>query len=106
MTDAQLDLYLRGIANKLFDHLEDTGRFRRLSNPVIPAILEEVYKPIVKKIKQDCDDRIDLYQREIELLKGDLERLREEKGLNFVGLVGDYRIYAKKEEEVEVQKKT
>jgi hypothetical protein len=82
--------------------MEESGRFRRLSNPVIPSILEEVYKPIVKKVYDECNDRIDLYQREIELLKGDLERLRTEKGLIFVGLIDEYRLYCKRDVPVEV----
>jgi hypothetical protein len=67
----------------------------------VVMVLEETYKPLFQQQAEDHNNRIDLYQREIELLKGDLERLRAEKGLEFIGLVGDYRMYAEKESRVE-----
>lgn len=81
--------------------LEEIIKILPLNLARVLMVLEESYKPLFQNQEREHNKRIDLYQREIELLKGDLKRLRAEKGLNFVGLVGDYRIYAKKEKEVE-----
>jgi hypothetical protein len=71
-----LDHHIEYIAHQLYQHLEESGRFKKLSNPIIPSILEEVYKPLVKRINDECNERIDIYQKEIELLKKDLIEAR------------------------------
>ena len=101
MNQREIDLHTARIAHQLYNHLEETGRFNRHSNPVLSAILEEVYKPLVHLINKECNERIDLYQREIEILKSDLLRMMALTSLRFVGLVGDYRIYSDEENRVE-----
>ena len=85
MNQLDLDHHLEYIANKLYHYLEETGRFRKDSNPVIPSILEEIYKPLVKRINDECDERLDIMYREIELLKKELIEARLDR--TYVGEV-------------------
>jgi hypothetical protein len=97
MNQRELDHHLMYIANQLLNYLEDSGRFNRLSNPVIGECLNQIYKPMVNRINSECNERIDLYQREIELLKAELAKAKDEAGYRCVGSWDNKYIYIREE---------
>lgn len=77
--------------------MEEDGRFNRHKNPVIAEIMRTIYEPLVKQLEEENNERIDLYQREIEILKRMLEEAIDASGYEFVGDCNGYRFYMKKD---------
>lgn len=98
MTEEELDTHLTYCAEK-FWNLLPTGRITKATQTNVAAIMEEIYKPVAKamveKIQDECKERIDLYQRERELLNAQLAELRDTTGYRCVGTYENKRIYIK-----------
>jgi hypothetical protein len=85
MTERTLEQHINYITESIYNQLEETGRFKKLSNPILPEILREIYQPIVRTINRECNERIDLYQQEIKLLKKENENLK--RGFKYIGSI-------------------
>lgn len=97
MTKEELDAHLAYCAEK-FWNLLPTGRITKASQTAVAAIMADIYEPMVKRIREDCDlysERIDLYQREIELLTEQLKEAINIAGYRCVGTYENKRIYIK-----------
>lgn len=94
MTKEELDAHLAYCAEK-FWNLLPTGRITKATQITVAAIMQDIYEPMVRIIQDECNERIDLYQREIELLKEQLVEARDMNGYRCVGTYENKRIYIK-----------
>jgi len=79
----ELDHHISYCVQQFEATLNEHGKVDKTYRAIAVGALEEIFKPVVKRIQTECNERIDLYQREIELLKQDVINLK--KGMAYIG---------------------
>jgi hypothetical protein len=97
MNNEELYFHLDNIAHHLYQRLEETGRFNRHSNPVLPAILEEIYKPLVKRMQDEHNAEMKLALEKIRQLEVEVVAARDESAYRVAGEVNGKILYARKD---------
>lgn len=97
MIDLEMDMHLEAIAHRLYHHLEETGRFKKDRNPVIPAIIEEIYKPLVKRMNEDHNAQMREAMEKIRELEIEVVNARNESAYRVAGEINGKLYYERKD---------